>query len=342
MAGARTAGWLPALRLFQRVDEAAFNFLLPIDGLGLPPDWAEFRRLAAGSGEAEWRDGPQRLEVSRPAVSAAGDLPPDLADLAALLLERWQEDRDPHLELDALRWALALQRWSLVDGSWLDDLRRNSREGDPEVLRLLADLPMEARRVNPILTWAWAAARSYAIEPSRREKELIRLLVSDAVALHARWREAPNVDAALTAATIWMLAQRFLPSTPATAAQDAAWDTQNQVAAHIDERRREQRPPSPLVEAVFHAASSRIALARADLHVAINEADFALALEADIARRLVHGTRNLAMELAGFDGDPGSPVLYIAGPVAYRIGLVAQGGNDPQATARFDYVRMYG
>ena len=53
VTGARAAGWLPALRLFQHMDEAAFNFLLPIEGLGLPPDWAEFRRLAADSGEAE-------------------------------------------------------------------------------------------------------------------------------------------------------------------------------------------------------------------------------------------------------------------------------------------------
>ncbi len=306
------------------MDEAAFNFLRPIEGLGLPADWAEFRTLAAGSGEAEWRDGAQRLEVLRPAVSSAGELPPDLADLAALLLERWQHDRDPHLELDALRWALALQRWTLVDESWLNDLRRNAREGDPAVLLLLAGLPVEARRVNPILTWAWAAARSYAIEPSQREQELVRLLLSDAVALHARWREAPNVDAAIAAATIWMLAQRFLPSTPATAAQDAAWDTQNQVAAHIEEQRREQRPPNPLVEAVFHAGSSRIALARADLHASIAEADFALALEPETARGLVHGTRNLALELAGFAGEPGSPARHLSAPAAYRIGLGAQ------------------
>ena len=314
------ADLLASLRLWTRLDEPRFRFLVAAAESGTELEWPQFRSLATSRGLADWDEETASL---RPPATAA-----ELATLgererriARRLLDRWFTDRDPELSGDALRWALLLQDWQSIDAAWLNGVRRRGGEGAPDVVSLLDALPGEARRLNPLLTWAWAAAGGYTAAPSRRESVAILRVVADAVSLHSRWREKTNTDAAVAAGSIWMLAQRFLPSSPPSAALESAWQTQQEVAEFIAERRHALDPPSAVVEVTFRAASARIALARADLRHVITEADFALALDPQLAEWMVRGATNFVLELAGL---PSSPEQRSGNAPMFGIGLEFQ------------------
>lgn len=315
---------LDLVRLWEQIDKVRFQFMLTAAGPPQGLDWRQFRHLATDTGAAIWRDDLKSLMVRNSLWETGRALGPAQADRARSLLSYWQEHRDPRLDADALRWAIALGDWDAIDAQMLDDLRVQGLEDDPTVRQLLSDLPVEARRQNPLLTWAWAAATSSAAPPEKREELLMKRLISDAVALHARWREARNVDAAVTAGSIWMLAQRFMPTTPASKALDAAWRTQNEVAEYIADQRSQRHPPVTPNEVMFRAASARIALARADLRNSLAEADYAIALDPDLSTFVVRGARNLAMELMGFPSEPVERPEEPGGAPTYRVGLSAQ------------------
>ncbi len=294
---------LASLRLWTRLDEPRFRFLVAAAAPGSEIQWQRFRALATTRGLADWDEETASL---RPLSTAAelGALDEHECRVARRMLVHWLGNRDPDVCGDALRWALILQDWQSIDAAWLNGVRRRGGEQAPDVVRLLDTLPGEARRINPLLTWAWAAVGGYTAGPGRRESVAILRVVADAVSLHSRWRETTSTDAAVAAGSIWMLAQRFLPSSPPSAALDAAWQTQQEVAAFIAERRHDLDPPSAVVEVTFRAASARIALARADLRRVITEADFALALDPQLAEWMVRGATNFVLELAGLPSAP--------------------------------------
>lgn len=308
--------------LWRRIDAARFEFAMAASGRRHQVGWDEFRSAMVDAKTAEWNEELQALVVRRPVV---GEEPLDApaAYRARALLDRWLADRDRRFQVDALRWAIALGDWGAIDATWLDWFRADRVSVEAEIAGLLAGLPVEARRENPLLTWAWAVAASGDAPPAKREVRMVTNLVSDAIALHSQWQESETIDGAIAGGTVWMLAQRLMPTTPHTDGLEEAWRTHNEVARCAADRRRRGEPPSRSLEVVFRAASLRIALARADLPHAIAEADFAYAVDPVLASGLVSGGRNLATELLGVPGEI-PPSAHQDEPLSFAIGLSAQ------------------
>lgn len=295
---------LPLVRLWVQLDLARFQFLLAATGSDEDLNWPEFAAQAAAGGLGTWDPRRGVLEVRESDLPADWNLSAEELEWARRLLDYWLSHRTPEMCCDPLRWAFALGDWTAIDAAWLRQLRVSGQDTDPEAIRLLDTLPVGARQENPLLTWAWAAAAGYAAPPGKREATAITRVMADAISLHTRWRDASSVDAAVAAGTIWMLAQRFLPTSPPTASLDASWETQQELAEYIEGQRRRLNSPSPVIEVTFRAASARMALARADLRRVVAEADFAMALDPTLARTLVKGGADLALELMGFSSEP--------------------------------------
>lgn len=328
---------LAALRAWRYLDQRRFEFTVAALGEQNPPAWPQFSELATGAGLAELRQDGTTLAVRHPVEVPLAEPDRDLEDILRRLLDHWLTARDAAAQVAALRWAVALRDWGAIDPRWLYELQHVSLDRDPEVVAMLDALPVEARKANPILTWAWGASGTYAANAGSSHTIAITRLVADAVALHSRWQEAPTVDAAVTAGCIWMLAQRFLPTSPPSAALEGAWATHLEVSRYIAEQRRHHSPPSPIIEVTFRAGSARIALARADLRHVTVEADYALALDPDIAAPLVRGGANFAMELMGFPSEPYDRPESEAG---FGIGIAFQDSMSERLSRALSMVRQ--
>ncbi len=297
------------------VDDERFQFSVPVlrwAWAGL--DWLDFRSaaLAGGSAEPRAEDGALVLAQGRPEPPAA-----EVDGLRRVLLDRWRQTMDPRFAVAALEWATRLGEWAVLSDDLMEAIRDRGLD-QPGVRRLFAGLPPEARRANPTLTWAWAAA-SAGLVGSGSQSDMVRLFLADAVALHADWRKTRGVDAAVTAGGNWMMAQRLMPTSPPALAFEAAWRTQREIDEYIADARRRHESPSPRVEAVFRAASARIAFAAADLDQAVAQANFAGALDPGAAEVIVAGTRALALELMGVATEAAS--LPPRKPDWSRLGL---------------------
>lgn len=238
----------------------------------------------------------QDAQPEAPGLSAAS---------ARSRLDEWLAAPQSKLTLDALGWAALAEDWDALTQIWFTRARLVGLDDEPGLAEVMARLPREAREASPLLSLPWAVARAEttAPDPSTREALAIKLLLSDAVTLHSNWQAASSTDAALAAATFWMLAQRMMPGTPQVGGLDQAWATQAEIVAYTGEQRRAGRPPRNLTAAIFRAAAAQIALARAEFDQALAESLYALALDPRGAKHLVGGTRKLALVLAGSPGD---------------------------------------
>lgn len=191
--------------------------------------------------------------------------------------------------------------WERLQRLWLDRLRFAGFDAHPQAVPIYAEIPEDARRRYPMLTWARAVAVAKS-EPGQDRIE-VRTFLRDAVALHADWQHNPDTDAAVLAGTIWLSSQQAQP--PDAIGADDAWSTRNAVAVLLEERRQHGEPPSDSTAAVFHAKSAQLALMRADVETAVTEADRAIVLHPGPAGQLSAGLRTLALELQGTSAELG-------------------------------------
>jgi DNA-binding NarL/FixJ family response regulator len=179
---------------------------------------------------------------------------------------------------------------------------------------VLRDLPVEARRARPILTWASGAADSVLAETPRKVAEgVLQRLLLDSALLHADWSVRDDTDEAVSAGTFRMIGERRLPSTRVGQSLDAAWRTKQEIDALIDVRSRAGHGPGRTPQAIFRAFSARLALFRMDPSGAINEARWASILaDWEPVAVIASGVEALATSISTEDG----PAHYSEPPIA--------------------------
>lgn len=314
--------------LWLELDERRLAFMREALGqhLPVPNSWAELSSWALDSGIAEWREQPHSISIRRPIVGGVAKPSTDAleAQAARRLMTCWFANPDPTLMADALRWAILLEAWEAVGRIWSDHLTSLDVVDDVPVRAVFEDLPRSARAMHPMLTLAWASARATTAQGYRSDGEYVRSIVADGLAFHAHWGNAPRTDTAVSAGTMWMLAQRMLPTGPGGSGLEAAAKTGTEVATFISERRAEGRAPSGPVEAGFRSATAQLALAAGDLPRAVAEAEFAITLDPRLAEDAAVGTRDLALELLGCFDCTGRRVGPTLRPAWFRRGLSSQ------------------
>jgi len=316
------------LGLWLDLDERRLAFMKEALGqhLAVPSSWSEISSWALSSGIADWLEQPRSISIRRPIVGGTAKPSADAleAQAARRLMTCWFANPEPALMADALRWAILLEAWEAVGRIWSDHLPSLNPIDDLPVRAVFEDLPRAARAMNPMLTLAWASARATTAQGYRSDGEYVRSIVADGLAFHSHWASAPRTDTAVSAGTLWMLAQRMLPTGHGGSGIEDATKTGVEVAAFISERRAEGRAPSGSAEAGFRSVSAQLALAGADLTRAVAEAEFAITLDARLAEECAVGTRDLALELLGCseaDSRRVGPPLRLAW---FRRGLSSQ------------------
>ncbi|PFG17454.1 regulatory LuxR family protein [Propionicimonas paludicola] len=316
------------LGLWLELDEHRLAFMREALGqhLPVPSSWSELSSWALQAGIADWIDQPRSIAIRRPIVGGLAKPSADAleAQAARRLMTCWFANPEPALMADALRWAILLEAWEAVGRIWTDHLPSLDLVDELPVRAVFEDLPRSARAMNPMLTFAWAAARATNAQGYRSDGEYVRSVVADGLAFHSHWANAPRTDTAVAAGTMWMLAQRMLPAGHGGSGIEDANRTGAEVSTFIAERRAEGRAPSPAVEAAFRSASAQLALAGGELARCVAEAEFAITLEPRLAEDFAVGTRDLALEMLGCsdaDGRQVGPPLRLAW---FRRGLGSQ------------------
>lgn len=319
---------VPALVVWSTVDQARYRLTSRCLGETDPGvEWADFVAAAAGAGLLDpdgvgYRLRPEWVPSSELGLERLGG-----ADaVRSRLVECWLADRDPTLAPEIAIWAGALHRWDVVEETWII-LNEHTGVTTTEALALYRDLPPEARRERPILTWSSAAAASaLAPTPAQQVEAAVERSLFDAATLHTDWATRDDVDVAVFAGSMRMMGERRLPSTRPGQSLDAAWRTKQEIDAYIDARSREGRSPGRRCHGLFRAFSSRLALARGDLAAAISEAQWAMILsDRTPVARLGHGVHTLATSLIG-ESEP----VHVAGEkpdrIRHELGVRGLGG----------------
>jgi len=316
------------LGLWVELDERRYDFMVGVLGSFNPSfaTWGAMATWAVRSGVAEWSTSELSIYVRRPAVGSG--LRPTLdapaMQAARRLMTQWFINPDLAMFEDVLRWAVLLEAWEAVARLWMEFVPSLAAEHEKSVRAILEDLPRSARASNPILTVAWAAARSNAAQGYRPDGEFIRGLVSDGLTYHSQWLSAPRTGLAVSAGSLWAMAQRWLPAVQGRTGLDEASRTVAELASFIAERRAERRPPGASDEAVFRAISAQIALGQGQINQAVAEAEFAITLDPRVGGRMAAGTRDLALELLGCRSSSLEPVAVTEQPAWFWRGAVAQ------------------
>ena len=211
------------------------------------------------------------------------------------------------------QWARRLERWDVMEQVWLL-LGEHTGDLSEDALVVLRDLPVEARRARPILTWASGAADSVLADTPRKEAEgVLQRLLLDSALLHADWSVREDTDEAVSAGTFRMIGERRLPSTRVGQSLDAAWRTKQEIDAFIDARSRAGHGPGRTPQAIFRAFSARLALFRMDPSGAINEARWAMILaDWEPVAVIASGVEALATSISTEDG----PAHHSEPPIA--------------------------
>lgn len=294
------------------------------DALGdrvAPLDWKGFCALALASGIAEHRNTHELTIVD--SVQTGSAFSPAAEDTTRMLLAHWLRHPEPRFVADAVGWCIQLGAWRELSRLWTDHLLVSGTSAAPDIAGLLAGLPAEARREAPLLSLAWAQARSQAVGGPAGDRRLIRDLMSDGLSFHSRWRDAKETDTSLLAAAVWMTLQRAMPSSDPVSSLDLAWETQREAAAMLEWRRAECSGLQARVEAVFRAASAHVAFARADMERAVIQADHAAMLDPFAAAWIAGGVGALARELAGGVADGPSLRKQLVPGLDSRAGLLS-------------------
>jgi len=298
--------WVAALGLWASVDEPTYQLVARCFGNGRGPEWPFLCSLLLHAGLVEpgstsesitFR--PAWLPALERALGALGG-----ADAArSRLVDAWLVTPDPRLVAQVARWASDFARWDAVDQIWMV-LAEETGDLPQEALEIYRDLPPEARKARPMLSWASGAADSLLSDPSRTEGEAtIQRLLLDSEVLHADWSMREDADTAVTAGTIRFLGERRLPTTHAGQSLEAAWRTKQEIDEFIDARSRVGRGPGRTTQAIFRAFSARLALARGDIQRALSEARWAALLsDWEPVSVLAAGVEAMALSISSDDG----------------------------------------
>jgi DNA-binding CsgD family transcriptional regulator len=301
---------LAMLASWTELDEARIAFTKAAVGpRGSAVDWAAVRRWLDEAGVTP-EAGARTVPLGR-AWRGSSATSTDKIAASKALLEYWMLCPCSEFIADVVRWSVICEEWESLSAIWMRYLIPSGGWRDPDIVELLAGLPADGRATAPMLSVAWAHARAELSGRASRASEVRRNLISDATELHANWRQAASVEAAVQAGTLWMLLQRIAPGSAPDGGLAAASATQASVAELIERQRNAGWPPSRATEAIFRAASAHAALALGDYSRTISEADYCLALSHPAGSMIAGGTGALARELAGWvesipeRGEPG-------------------------------------
>ena len=294
--------WLPVVCLWPEVTEESYAAITGSFGCEPAAGWSGFAAWLTEVGLAD--PVPDAVPLSLrlrpdwlPALDAALDLFLDAAGVRATLLR--SSDRPAHPVIPAVAvWARNSGRWDVLQSIW-----RTFADNEPDtpgsVLRVFADLPADARKDFPSLTWASAVAEADSVSlESKRTEAFLNRVILDSALLHADWSLREDTDTAVLAGTLRMIGERYLP--PSGRPLDASWRTKEEIDRFIDERSRKGQPPNRLTHSLFRVMSGRLAIFRADLRGAIAEARWGSILaEGASASDLASAIESLAYSLAG-------------------------------------------
>ncbi|HEY3337786.1 MAG TPA: LuxR C-terminal-related transcriptional regulator [Propionicimonas sp.] len=319
--------WLPVLSLWPEVTEASHAALVACFG-ETRARWPEFEGWLRSTGlatpvpdsdPASLVVGPEWL----PTLARALDGLLDDAEARAMLVRCSHPELRPPILTAVAEWARTAGRWDVLQDLWrqVADNAANIPDG---VLLVYADLPSDARRDYPILTWASAVAEADAATPaSRRTAVFLNRMILDSALLHANWALREDTDTAVFAGILRMIGERHLP--PSARPLEAAWRTKQDLDKFIDERSREGRPPTRLSHSLFRVTSGQLAVYRAELGDAVAEARWGgiLALGPSTSDLAV-GIEALAQSLAGEVRSPDAIGPPAPSPENFRFGCLSQ------------------
>ncbi|PFG18396.1 regulatory LuxR family protein [Propionicimonas paludicola] len=321
--------WLPLIVFWPAFDQAAYQSIVACFGEEAGSSWSDFRTWAIESGVAEAVPdvASSAIQVRQewvPTLEVAVHLLLDEPELRMKVLAGCQPTTNWRLALTFATWARHSHRWELLQQIWWRYVE-NAADVPGEMLPIFADLPAEARRAYPVLTWISAAAEAETVRPtSRRTEAFLDRLILDSVLLHADWASRESPDAAVMAGILRMVGERYLP--PSGKPLDAAWRTKLHLDEFIDERSRSGRPPSQPVISFFRLMSGRMSIMRADLRNALAEAHWGGVLSAEgVDGGLAPAIEALANSLAGLVRPPAELSRVVLRPTDnLRFGSVAQ------------------
>jgi DNA-binding CsgD family transcriptional regulator len=299
-------GWVAALTLWPVIDQAFHELAARCYGDGLATEWKAFALLVIRLGVAEPGPEPDTYVFDRhwgPALERELEELGGSDPVRARLVDAWLADPNRRLLTPVSVWARDLGRWDVFERIWL--LLGEQTSGlSEETLKILRDLPLEARHARPILTWASGAAASLLSTVPRQETEAVwQRLLLDSAMLHADWSIREDTDEAVGAGTFRMIGERRLPASRAGQSLAAAWRTKEDIDAFIDARSRAGRGPGRTPQAIFRTFSARLALFRFDTLGAMNEAGWATILaDWEPVAVVAKGVQAIAMSLSTEDG----------------------------------------
>lgn len=303
--------WIATLSLWPTFDEHSYRLVARCFGGGRTPEWDSLTSLLlhaglVGAGSTantfaflpEWRPALRRCLVDLGGADAA----------RSSLVAAWLDAPDRHLVAEVAGWASDLASWGAVDAIWRA-LSEHTNDLPPEALAVYRDLPPEARKARPMLTWASGRAESVLSDGNNDEGEAtLRRLLQDSEVLHADWTQRDDVDSAVDGGTIRMLGQRRLPTTRAGESLQAAWRTKQDLDAFISSRSQSGHGPSRAPQAVFRAFSALLALFLDDPQRAVGEARWATLLcDWEPVCALAAAVEGLAESISNNDGPALDP-----------------------------------
>ena len=313
---ASLGSWVAALTLWPLIDEHSYRLVAESFAGGRVPGWTFFTSLVVHAGLVENGPTPDTYvlrEDWRPELERELEVLGGADSTRLKLVDAWTASLDPYLVSDIAQWARRLERWDVMERIWLL-LGEHTGGLSEEALAVLRDLPVEARRARPILTWASGAADAVLADTPRKGADsLLRRQLLDSALLHADWSVRDDTDEAVSAGTFRMIGERRLPATRVGQSLDAAWRTKQDIDAFIDARSRAGRGPGRTSQAIFRVFSARLALFRLDAPGAINEARWATILaDWEPVSVIASGVEALATSISTEDG----PAHYSEPPLA--------------------------
>lgn len=197
-------------------------------------------------------------------------------------------------------WAFQDSDWGALSALWLEYPPAIWASVGPNGVAVFSDIPLEVGEDWPALTQAAAMSAALNDSEARTFSEQARQrLRQDGWVLHAGWRNLKNVDSALRAGSMWMVAQRTFAGSPDDL--DNAWATHLSLQAFIREQARAGNPTTPKARTFFHAMSAETALLLGDVSGARSESEKAMVLgqPGDISSLIGAGLQALTQELLG-------------------------------------------
>ncbi len=317
--------WLPILALWPQVTEASYAAMCSAFSDEAATAWPEFGTWLVGTGLADAvpDSQPMTLMVTPHWLAVLGSALDGLDERGVRdeLLEP-AHAHQPHVMLEFATWARSSCRWDVLSEIWAKFARR-SEDAPPDVLQVFSDLPTDARKQYPTLSWACAVAEADAAPPGKAAAAFLDRLIRDSAIVHYDWSLREDTDSAVVAGILRMIGERHLP--PSLAPLDAAWRTKLEIDTLIDERSRKGQAPGQPAHSFFRVMAAQLALFRADLRGALAEAHWGGILAEDpSAADLALAIEALAQNMAGEIRDPHLGEQYTPPLDSFRFGSLGQ------------------